>query len=126
MQGLESGGSSQLVIERTSGRCLCSNNFNPLQHGIARNQLYFVDVFAILGILNVENFSYIAIITSASIIAEIEDSNIYLIKNVELLPIDSNTPTTESLTRQLESLAKVTLYTAPHLWLLFFIHLRSH
>lgn len=126
MQGLESGVISQLVIERSSGRCVCSNNFNPLQHGIARNQLYFVDLFAILGILNVENFSYIAIITSASIIADIEDSYIYLIKNVELLPIDSNTPTTESLTNQLDSLTKVTLYSAPHFRFLFLLYLRPH
>ena len=50
-QYLATGAQKQLAMERSSGRVACTQNFNPLSSGVSKDQLYYYDVFAMLGMI---------------------------------------------------------------------------
>lgn len=109
IQSSSSGARSQLVIERASGRCFNTSNFNPLEQGFSRNQLYYTPSFGLLGIISIENIAFLSVITEADVLGKIEDSDVYIIKKVALYPIDSTIPApSDIIVRQIESVTRVT------------------
>lgn len=109
IQSLLTGGSSQLVIERASGRCFNTSNFNPLEQGFSASQLYYTHSFGMLGIISIENIAFLSVVTEADILGKIEDSDVYIIKKVVLYPLDSTIPApSDIIIRQIESVTRVT------------------
>ena len=91
LQSPDTGISAQLILERSTGRCYCTENFNPFENGVNENDLYYLDIFSILGIIVIDSILYLGVITDANIIGSIHKSNIYEIKGAEMIPFVYNT-----------------------------------
>ena len=107
LQTLDLGTQAQLVMERNSGRCFCTESFNPLEKGSSPSQLYYLDCFFILGIIPIENVFFLAAVTEADVVDTLKSHNIYEIKDVELIPFESVTQETELLSLQKQNICKL-------------------
>ena len=90
LQSPDTGPEAQLILERTTGRCYCSENFNPLENGGKESELYYLDIFLILGIIVIDSVLYLCVVTDADIIGSLAKANIYHIRGIKLLTFVHN------------------------------------
>lgn len=107
LQSPDTGSEAQLILERTTGRIYCTENFNPLENGSKESELYYLDVFSILGIIVLDSTLYLCVITDADIIGTLAKANIYEIKGIKLLPYVHNPSEQEQETIEKENLTKL-------------------
>lgn len=107
LQTPDLGVSYQFIIERETGRCYCSENFNPLEYGNLSSEIYYLDIFLIAGIVPVNEILYLLVVTEADIIDSIKEQNIYTINGVRFIPIDLQMPESESEKSQIQNLSKM-------------------
>jgi phosphatidylinositol-bisphosphatase len=101
LQGISTGQADQLVIDRSSGVCKTTSQFSPLIGGVTRDQLYFIDVFGLLGLITVGAADFLAVITEASQVASLRESPILTINSLEFIPLEPHT-LNESSAEQLQ------------------------
>lgn len=107
LQSPDTGVTAQLILERTTGRCYCTENFDPFENGASENDLYYLEVFAILGILTIDSILYIGVITDADVIGSLHGANIYEIKGIELIPFIPNSWEPETQAFEKENVSKL-------------------
>lgn len=107
LQTPDLGSSYQLIIERESGRTYSSEKFNPLEHGALKTEIYYLDIFLIIGIVPVNEILYLAVVTEADIIDSIKDQNIYTIKGTRFIPISLEMRESESERVETQNLIKL-------------------
>ena len=107
LQTPDLGSSYQFLIERDSGRCFCHERFNPLEIGTPRNDIHYLDIFLIVGVVPIDSILYVILVTGANIIDTIKDHNIYEIKSVELVPVKSSRYESEAHEAQKQSICKL-------------------
>ena len=107
LQSPDTGVTAQLVLERTTGRCYCTENFNPFENGAKESDLYYLEIFSLLGVVVVDTILYLGVVTDADIIGNIHQANIYEIKGIELLPYLPNTWEPENQVFEKENLSKL-------------------
>lgn len=100
LQTPDLGSSYQFIIERSTGRCQCLEKFNPIESGTPRDEIFYLDVFLIIGVIPVGSILYIVVVTEANIIDSIQDKNIYEIKSAELIPVICARGESESAEKQ--------------------------
>ena len=107
LQTPDLGSSYQFLIERATGRCYCHERFNPVDSGTPRNEIYYLDVFLIVGIIPIDSVLYVVVVTEANIVDTLLDRNIYEIKAAELIPVKSTGRESESQESQKQSICKL-------------------
>lgn len=108
LQNTATGKASQLVMDRVSGECKDMRDFNPLVGGITGDQLYFIPVFGLLGLLTAGDTNFIAVITEATHVATMRSAPIFTIKNVEYIPFTpAEAALPELATRQLQGVTRL-------------------
>ena len=107
LQTPDLGSSYQFVIERATGRCYCHERFNPIDSGTPRNEIYYLDVFLIVGIIPIDSVLYVVVVTAADIIDTLRDRNIYEIKAAELVPVKCLGKESDSQETQKQSICKL-------------------
>jgi phosphatidylinositol-bisphosphatase len=108
LQGFDTGQESQLVMDRVSGVCMSTSKFNPLTGGVTADQLQFIDIYGLIGLVTVSEVNFITVITDATKVATMRRAPILTIKSVEFLPfLTQDVGPSEALTRQLAGVARL-------------------
>lgn len=107
LQSPDTGSEAQLILERNTGRIYCTENFNPLENGSKESELYYLDVFSILGIIVLDSRLYLCVITDADIIGTLAKANIYEIKGIRILPFVHDPYDLEKETIEKANIAKL-------------------
>jgi synaptojanin len=107
LQSPDVGVLAQLILERNTGRCYCTENFNPFENGVNDDELYYLDIFSILGVIVIDSVLYLTVTTDADIIGSIHNSNIYEIKGTELIPFVPNTIEPETQASEKDNISKL-------------------
>ena len=104
-QSLAEGISSQLVMDRNSGRCENKANFDPTMFCEA-SRLSLVETYALVGIISIESKAFLLCVTEASVVGMIDEAEIYVIKAVVAIPFDAQTCKTDSIVRVINNITK--------------------
>lgn len=107
LQTPDTGVSAQLLMERNTGRCICTSEYNPLEQGISKDDIQYLEIFAILGIIPIGSVLFVAVITEADVIGMLDGHPIYEIKGTELLEFESKNWETEDMTYQKQNISKL-------------------
>ncbi|OMJ70418.1 hypothetical protein SteCoe_31601 [Stentor coeruleus] len=107
LQTPDLGVSYQLIIERSSGKCYCTDNFNPLENGAKRGEIYYLDIFLIVGIVPIDTYLYLVLVTEANIIDALKEQNIYEIKRIHMIPVNNSIKETESQVLEMQNISKL-------------------
>jgi phosphatidylinositol-bisphosphatase len=108
LQAGHTGQTTQLVIDRVSGVCRSTDHFNPLIMGATRDQLYFMEVYAFLGIVTLSSINFIVVVTEAATVASLQGSPLLTVRNVEFIPFEPQmSGSSDVLTRQIQGLTRL-------------------
>lgn len=107
LQTLHLGKQAQLVMDRRTGRCFCTSGFSPLSNGTSEQELLYLEVFCIVGVLPIEGVLHLVAVTEADVVGVLSHSNIYSVKAVELLQFEENVVKGELIESNKRDLSKL-------------------
>jgi len=95
-------------MNRVSGICESTSQFNPLSAGVTRDQLYFMEVYGLIGLVTIDDINFIVVITEAAQVGTMRSSPLLTIKNIEFIPFEPQASgPTDSLTKQIQGLMRL-------------------
>lgn len=84
------GEAAVLVIDRRSRTFEVKNAFDPLQHGVRKDQVFYQDFCCILGVTRYGEAHFLLIATRAEQVATVFSCPVFEIKEAELIPMQSD------------------------------------
>jgi phosphatidylinositol-bisphosphatase len=95
-------------MDRGSGVCRSTDHFNPLVMGVTRDQLYFMEVYAFLGIVSLSSINFVVVVTEAATVATLQGSPLLTVRNVEFIPFEPQmSGPSDDLSRQIQGLTRL-------------------
>lgn len=74
-----------LILERSTHRIFTKDKFSFEAEGIPINEVFFIDIFTLLGVIPIDSCLYIAVVTKADVKGNLRGSQVYEIKEIELI-----------------------------------------
>ena len=74
-----------LVLERSTNRIYSTSTFSFQKEGIPAEDIFFMDIFSLLGIIPVSSSTLIAVVTSADLKGSLRGRQVYEIREIELI-----------------------------------------
>lgn len=95
-------------MDRLSGVCKATSQFNPLAYGVAREQLHFLEHYGFIGLITIEDINFVVVITEAAEVTSMRGSPLMTIRNVEFIPFTpQERRPTEALMHQIQGLTRL-------------------
>ena len=76
-----------LVLERSTNRIYSSLNFSFEAEGISAEDIFYIDIFCLLGIIPVSSSTLIVVATSADLKGSLQGRQVYEIREIELIEL---------------------------------------